>query len=65
MGQYYSLAGGGVLTILGVILFFLWGYEVLFIVRGILPGFLIFAGIIALASGTAERKDRKKEAARK
>jgi hypothetical protein len=65
MGQYYSLAGGALLTLLGVMLLFSWGYEVLFLLRAILPGSLIFAGIIALASGIAERKDRRRESENK
>ncbi len=60
MGKILSLLIGGIITILGLILLIAWWYEILFIVRGVLPPVLILCGAIAIAAGISEFKDRAK-----
>lgn len=60
MGKILSLVMGVVLVVLGLILFVTWNYELMFIVRGVLPGILLFAGVLAIVAGKEEYKDWKK-----
>ncbi|MGB2601438.1 MAG: hypothetical protein WBD00_01720 [Candidatus Omnitrophota bacterium] len=57
MGKLLSLLVGAIVTVVGVILFISWWYELLFVLRGIIPIILIFGGIIAIAAGFSELKD--------
>ncbi|MFH1665079.1 MAG: hypothetical protein ABIA77_02920 [Candidatus Omnitrophota bacterium] len=60
MGKIFSLLIGAVVTILGVILIVNWGYEFLFVLRGVVPCILILGGIIAVVAGYGELKDTRK-----
>lgn len=57
MGKVLSLLVGAIIAIVGLILLIAWWYELLFVVRGILPGALILGGIIAVVAGFSELKD--------
>lgn len=57
MGKILSLLIGAIVTVLGIILLLSWWYELLFVMRGIIPVILIFGGIIAIAAGFSELKD--------
>lgn len=57
MGKVLSLLIGGIVTVLGLILLIAWWYELLFVIRGLLPLMLILGGIIAIAAGLSEFKD--------
>jgi hypothetical protein len=57
MGKLLSLLVGAIVTVVGVILLISWWYELLFVLRGIMPIILIFGGIIAIAAGFSELKD--------
>ncbi len=48
---------GTAVTLLGVIFLVLWWYELLFVIRGILPIMMILGGGIAIAAGYSELKD--------
>lgn len=65
MGKITSLIVGGVVTLIGVILLIAWWYEVIFVVKAILPGVLIFAGVIAIIAGIGEMKDVIKSSSKK
>lgn len=60
MGKVLSLLIGAIVAVLGLILLIAWWYELLFVVRGVLPLLLIFGGIIAIAAGLSEFKDHLK-----
>ena len=60
MGKVLSLLIGAIVAVLGLILMIAWWYELLFVVRGVLPLFLIFGGVIAIAAGLSEFKDHLK-----
>ncbi len=57
MGKMLSLAIGSVITIVGLILLIAWWYEFTFLLRAIVPGALILAGLIAVVAGLSEMKD--------
>jgi hypothetical protein len=57
MGKILSLLIGAIVTVIGIILLLSWWYELLFVMRGIIPIILIFGGIIAIAAGFSELKD--------
>jgi len=57
MGKVLSLIIGGIAVAGGAVLLFVWGYEFLFMLRGIVPLFLVMFGIIAVAAGISEFKD--------
>ncbi|MFH1395073.1 MAG: hypothetical protein ABIH09_02850 [Candidatus Omnitrophota bacterium] len=65
MGKIFSLLIGGLMVTAGIVLLFVWSYEVLFMLRSILPLFLIMAGIIAVAAGISEFKDVMKNKIKK
>ncbi len=60
MGKVLSLLIGGIVTVLGLILLIAWWYELLFVIRGVLPLLLITGGLIAVAAGLSEFKDNIK-----
>ncbi|MFH1846896.1 MAG: hypothetical protein ABH869_05010 [Candidatus Omnitrophota bacterium] len=60
MGKVLSLLIGTVIVIIGIILFILWWFEFLFVLRGILPIIIIVAGLVAVAAGISEMKDVSK-----
>ncbi|MFH1798203.1 MAG: hypothetical protein ABH844_02495 [Candidatus Omnitrophota bacterium] len=60
MGKILSLLIGVVVITLGVCLLVLWRNEVLFILKGVIPGVMILGGVIALLSGISEFKDTLK-----
>ena len=57
MGKVLSLLIGAIVTIVGLILLIAWWYELLFLLRGIIPLILIAGGLIAIAAGLGEFKD--------
>ena len=57
MGKILSLLIGAIVTIVGLILLVAWWYELIFVLRGIVPGLLILGGIIAVIAGFSELKD--------
>jgi hypothetical protein len=65
MGKTLSLAIGAAVTVLGVILLLAWWYELLFVLRGIIPGMLILGGLIAVIAGYSELKDTMKASEKK
>ncbi|RKY99348.1 MAG: hypothetical protein DRQ04_07670 [Candidatus Hydrothermota bacterium] len=60
MGKILSLAIGAGVTVLGIILLIVWWYELLFVLRGVIPGMLILGGAIAVLAGFSELKDTLK-----
>ena len=60
MGKLLGVILGCIFILLGIVLSLLWGYEFLFIVRGVLPAILILFGGIALVAGISEFKDIRK-----
>ncbi|MDD4013576.1 MAG: hypothetical protein PHW14_05250 [Candidatus Omnitrophica bacterium] len=65
MSKMISLLAGVVVTLLGLVLLVAWWYEVVFVLRAIVPGILIFAGVIAVISGLSELKDKMKASLKK
>jgi hypothetical protein len=63
MGKVLSLLIGAVVTFIGLILLVAWWYELLFVLRGVIPLMLILGGAIAVIAGFSELKDvlKKKE----
>ena len=57
MGKILSIVIGALVAIAGVVLLIRWWYELLFVLRGTVPAFLILGGIIALIAGVSELKD--------
>jgi uncharacterized membrane protein YqjE len=57
MGKMMSLVIGAVITLVGLILLIAWWYEFTFLLRAVIPGILILAGIIAVVAGLGEMKD--------
>ena len=60
MGKILSLAIGGVITIVGLILLAMWWKEFLFLLRTIIPVVLILGGVISIIAGISEFKDTHK-----
>ena len=61
MGKMLSLIVGVVVVIVGLILLVAWWYELLFVLRGVIPGMLIMGGAIAVLAGISEFKDTFKK----
>lgn len=61
MGKYLSLIIGGVVALLGLIFLIIWWFEFVFFLKGVIPFFLLFCGVIAVLAGVSEFKDSKKE----
>lgn len=57
MGKMLSILVGGIVFLLGLILLISWWFEFLFVLRGVVPGFLVLGGIVAVLAGVAEYKD--------
>ena len=57
MGKMLSLIIGAIVTVAGLVLLVKWWYEILFVIRGILPGMMILGGVIAVIAGFSELKD--------
>jgi hypothetical protein len=57
MGKMTGLIAGAAVTIVGLILLVTWWYEFTFILKAIIPGVLILAGLIAVVAGVSEMKD--------
>jgi hypothetical protein len=60
MGKILSLSIGALVTLIGLILFFVWWYEILFVLRAVVPLMLVFGGLIAVIAGLSELKDTLK-----
>ncbi len=60
MGKILSLSIGSIVTLVGLILIFVWWYEILFVLRAVVPLMLAFGGIIAVIAGLSELKDTLK-----
>ncbi|KJJ86030.1 membrane protein [Candidatus Omnitrophus magneticus] len=65
MGKILSLIVGIVMAGVGLFLFIIWRYEFFILIRGILPLFLILAGLISLTAGYMEIRDYNKAKAEK
>ena len=63
MGKVLSLLIGAIVMIVGLILLVAWWFELLFVLRGIIPVMLILGGVVAVIAGFSEFKDvlKKKE----
>jgi len=61
MGKVLSLVIGAVVTVLGLILLIAWWYELLFVLRGMVPAMLILGGLISVVAGFSELKDTLKK----
>ncbi len=57
MGKVLSLLIGAIVAIVGLILLIAWWYELLFVLRGVIPAILILGGVIAVIAGFSELKD--------
>lgn len=57
MGKMTSLLIGAAVTLVGLILLVAWWYEVIFVLKAVIPGILIGAGLIAVVAGVSEMKD--------
>ncbi|MCK4852213.1 MAG: hypothetical protein KAS86_03775 [Candidatus Omnitrophica bacterium] len=57
MGKVLSLLIGAVATVIGLILLVVWWYELLIVLRGVVPAILILGGVIAVVAGMSELKD--------
>lgn len=61
MGKTLSIAVGGLVVFVGLVLLINWWYEFLFLLKGTIPALLILGGVIALFAGLAELKDTLKD----
>jgi hypothetical protein len=57
MTKYLGIVLGVVFIILGVVLIVQWQVQIKVFLKGMLPGFLVLAGAIALYAGIAELID--------
>jgi len=57
MGKILSIVVGALVALAGIILIIRWWYELMFVLRGTVPAFLIFGGVIAFIAGVSELKD--------
>jgi len=65
MGKYMSVIIGGVVALAGFSTLISWWPDFCLVLRGVVPAFLIFGGLIAVIAGLSEMKDElssKKEA---
>lgn len=60
MGKVLGLLIGAIVALVGLILLIAWWYELLFILRGVIPVLLIIGGIIAVMAGLSALKDTLK-----
>jgi TRAP-type uncharacterized transport system fused permease subunit len=60
MGKLLSIIIGAAVAIVGVILIMAWWQDLLLVLRGTVPAFLVFGGVIALIAGLSELKDSLK-----
>lgn len=65
MGKMVSLLIGAIITLLGLILLIAWWYEFIFVIKAIIPGMLILAGLVAVVAGLSEMKDVMKSSQNK
>jgi hypothetical protein len=61
MGKYLGVIFGALSITAGVLLVYICGNEVLVVLKGLLPGFLIFIGILCAIAGYSEFSDYFKE----
>jgi len=67
MGKYSSVVVGVIVTLLGFVGIIGWWGDFVSVLKGFIPLFLIFGGLIASMAGLSETKDRqtsKKEEAK-
>ncbi|MFH1996470.1 MAG: hypothetical protein ABIJ27_05670 [Candidatus Omnitrophota bacterium] len=57
MAKYLSIIIGAVAALLGIILLGAWRNDFITVIRGTIPVFLIFSGVIAAIAGISEMKD--------
>jgi len=57
MGKVFSVIGGIVAIIIGVILFFVWTRALVLGIQFSIMAILVFGGLIALVAGISEIKD--------
>ncbi len=65
MAKNLSVATGAVIAIVGLVLLFVWGYEFMFMLRGIIPGILLLGGGVIVIAGLSELKDKLKSKVKK
>lgn len=65
MGKVLSLAIGAAVTVIGLILLVVWRYQLLVVLRGVIPALLILGGVIAVIAGFSELKDTLKAGKKK
>lgn len=57
MGKYMSIVAGGAVAIFGIYGFIAWRFDLMTVLKGSVPLFMIFGGLIALIAGLSEMKD--------
>lgn len=65
MGKVLSLAIGAAVALIGLILLVVWRYQLLVVLRGVIPALLILGGVIAVIAGFSELKDTLKAGKKK
>ena len=61
MGKVLSIVGGIIAILLGLLGLIKWWGDLLLVLRGTVPGFLILGGLIALFTGISELKDEMQQ----
>jgi len=65
MGKIISLVAGSVAALVGVVLLIAWWGEFLILLKGVIPGILVLAGVVSVVAGISEFKDTIKERSEK
>ena len=65
MGKILGIVIGAIAAALGAVLLIAWRASLAVVIKGILPAFLIFGGVIAIIAAFSEIKDTIKAADRK
>lgn len=61
MGKILSVIIGGIVVLVGLILFVRWWHAFVFVAKGMVPAIMVFGGIVALAAGLSELRDSAKQ----
>lgn len=57
MGKFLSIIIGGIIAFIGLVGLIAWKGAFVTVLKGSIPAFLIFGGIIAVIAGVSELKD--------